>query len=218
MSAPITDAALLDALRWRCAVKKFDPQAKIPPAQWEALEESLRLSPSAFGLQAWSFIVINDPALRAAVREQAAYNRPCVTEASHLVALAYRHDVGAREIDAHLEVAARIRNLTPEAVANSRAGMLRLVTSIFDKSQVNAWASRQVYIAMGVLLASAALLRIDACPLEGIDPPALDRVLGLPPDNLKTLAMVALGYRAADDTYSAQPKVRFPREAVFRYL
>lgn len=218
MPQPISEAVLLDALNWRCAVKKFDTSRSIPPATWEALEEALRLSPSSFGLQHWKFIVVDDPAIRQALREEGAYGQAAVSEASRLVVLCYQKDLGAKHIDAHLEVMKRVRGLTAEAVAGSRAGMLRLVTTIFDNAQVNCWSSRQVYIAFGVLMTSAALLGIDACPIEGIDPAEVDRILNLTDKGVSSLALCALGYRAAEDGYSKQPKVRFDRADVIEHV
>ena len=60
-----TPDKLLAALRWRYATKRFDPARKIPAATWDAIEESLVLTPSSFGLQPWKFIVIQDPLIRA---------------------------------------------------------------------------------------------------------------------------------------------------------
>lgn len=61
---PLAPDALLDALQWRYATKKFDPSRTIPRDLWTPLEQSLILSPSSFGLQPWKFLVITDPAVR----------------------------------------------------------------------------------------------------------------------------------------------------------
>ena len=65
MNAAATPEGLLSSLRWRVATKKFDPSKKLSEAQWNALEEALVLAPSSYGLQAWKFFVVDDPALRA---------------------------------------------------------------------------------------------------------------------------------------------------------
>lgn len=218
MPDPISEAVLLDAMNWRCAVKKFDTARKIPPATWDTLEEAMRLSPSSFGLQPWKFIVVDDPEVRQKLRDEGAYGQAAVSEASHLVVLCYQKDLGAKHIDAHLDVMKRVRGISPESADRSRAGMLHLVTSIFDKAQVNCWSSRQVYIAFGVLMTSAAMLGIDACPIEGIDPADVDRILNLADKGVTSLALCALGYRAAEDGYSKQPKVRFDRADVIEHV
>jgi nitroreductase len=71
------------------------------------------------------------------------------------------------------------------------------------------WAARQAYIALGNLMTSAALLCVDACPMEGFVPAEYDRVLGLENSGYASVVCCALGYRAADDKYASLPKVRF---------
>ncbi len=75
---------------------------------------------------------------------------------------------------------------------------------------IKEWAARQTYIAFGNLLTSAAVLGLDACPIEGLEPAKYDEILGLPAQGYATLAVCALGYRAADDKYATAKKVRFP--------
>jgi len=74
-----------------------------------------------------------------------------------------------------------------------------------------AWAAKQAYIALGFTLAAAAIERVDASPMEGFDPAALDRVLRLNEDNLSSVVIAALGYRdTAEDRMANMPKVRRP--------
>jgi nitroreductase len=84
-----------------------------------------------------------------------------------------------------------------------------------DAATRKAWAARQVYIALGNFLNSAALLGIDACPMEGIQPDKYDEILGLDRQGLSAVVVAAAGYRAAEDKYAALKKVRFPKEEVF---
>jgi len=65
---------------------------------------------------------------------------------------------------------------------------------------------------MGTLLTSAAVLNIDTCPMEGIDPRRYDELLGLGKKGFKTYGAVALGYRSENDKYANKPKVRFPKD------
>src|SRR3990167_3911277 len=59
---------LLDALHWRYATKVFDTARAISVADWQALEDSLVLTPSSYGLQPYRFIVVTDPVLKAQLR------------------------------------------------------------------------------------------------------------------------------------------------------
>lgn len=217
MPPALTETALIDAMRWRYATKKFDPTRRIPPAQWEAIEEALRLSPSSFGMQPWKFLVINDPATRATIRTL-AWNQAQATDASHLVVLAYKRNFGEREIDAFLPLAAKARKLPPESVQAYRAKVVGLLFAANPGRHIDVWTSRQVYLALGVLLASAAAMGIDACPMEGFEPAKVDAALGLEARGLASVVLCALGYRAEDDRYALNPKVRFAREEVVEHI
>jgi nitroreductase len=65
---PLAPGSLDAALNWRYAVKAFDASRPIEPTTWAALENSLVMSPSSYGLQPWKFLVISDGALRAELR------------------------------------------------------------------------------------------------------------------------------------------------------
>jgi nitroreductase/dihydropteridine reductase len=77
-----------------------------------------------------------------------------------------------------------------------------------------AWMDRQVYLALGTLLLGAGALGIDACPIEGFSPEAVDEALGLKAKGLRSRVMVALGYRSEDDFNARLPKSRLPESAV----
>jgi nitroreductase len=206
----IPSSQLLDALRWRYATKAFDPNRKIPADTWSALEESLVLSPSSFGLQPYRFLVINDPAMRERLLPH-AWGQRQVVDASHFVVLASRTQVTEAEIDTFIARIARARGVAPESLASYRGMMTGTLLSDGFKPLVPHWTTRQAYIALGNLLTSAALLGIDACPMEGFVPAEFDQVLGLPAQGLAAVVCCALGYRHADDKYAVAPKVRFPK-------
>jgi nitroreductase len=87
-----------------------------------------------------------------------------------------------------------------------------MVGSLFkgrDAAARATWAAHQIYIALGNFLTSAALLGIDACPMEGIDPVNYDEILGLGALGLGTVVVATAGYRAATDKNAALKKVRF---------
>lgn len=60
---------LIKTLEWRYATKIFNPDRQIPAEDWEALLESLHLSPSSLGLQMWKFLDVQDPSVRSRLRE-----------------------------------------------------------------------------------------------------------------------------------------------------
>lgn len=207
-----TPDQMLSALRWRYATKQFDASRKIPAAAWDAIEESLVLAPSSFGLQPWKFIVVENPELRAKLQAE-AWNQTQVTEASHFVVLTARTDVTDGDIETWIARMCEAQGTTSDAVAPLK-GMISGFAARMSVEERQAWNIRQVYIALGQLMTTAAALGIDTCPMEGINAAGFDTILGLENSGHATAVACALGYRSADDKYAARPKARFERAKV----
>ena len=207
---PMTTADLLAALNFRYATKSFDPARKIDPATWADIEASLVLTPSSFGLQPWKFLVVDSPDLREKLKA-ASWGQPQLTDASHIVVLTARTDLSQADIDSWVGRLSEVQGTPLEALAGL-SGMISSFSAAMDAPAKQAWNTRQVYIALGQLMTSAAVLGIDACPLEGISPSAYDEILGLNGSGYATAVACALGYRAADDKYASMAKARFPAE------
>ena len=209
----LSGASLIQQLNWRYATKKFDPSKKLSPADWAVLEESLILTASSYGLQPWKFIIVTDPALKTALRP-ASWNQAQVEDCSHLVVFAAKQDITEADVDRFVARIAAVRGVTPESLAGYRGYMVGDLVKGPRHAVIKEWAARQTYIAMGNLLTSAALLGIDACPFEGIEPEKYDEILGLAGTGYATVAACPVGFRAVDDKYASVPKVRFAPEDV----
>lgn len=203
---------LISQLNWRYATKQFDPVRKISPEDWAALEEALVLSPSSFGLQPWKFVIVTDQAVKETLVEASCGQR-APADCSHHVVFAIKKNLGAADVETFVDRIEAVRNTSRASLAGFRASMLDFVTNSRN-GDINHWAARQTYIALGNFLTSAALLGIDVCPMEGIDRSRYDALLGLDQQGLTTVVVAAAGYRAATDKYAALKKVRFPKEAV----
>jgi nitroreductase len=213
MSRAMNSTELLATLNWRYATKRFDPAQRIDAATWDALEESLVLTPSSYGLQPWKFLVITDPALRAQLQPR-SWNQTQVTECSHYVVFLGRTGLDTADIDRLIQSTATVRGVPAESIAGYRTMMIGDLIKGPRSQVITEWATRQVYIALGQFMASCAMLRVDACPMEGIDPAAYDEILGLAGSGYATRVACAAGYRAAGDKYATAKKVRFPRSEV----
>jgi nitroreductase len=110
-----TPDQVIQQLNWRYATKQFDPDRTLPDEIWSALEQSLVLAPSSFGLQPWKFFVVRNPALRQQLREH-AWGQAQVTDASRLVVLAIKKDIGAPEVDQFVERMATVRQVPAETL------------------------------------------------------------------------------------------------------
>jgi nitroreductase len=204
---PISPETVLGQLRWRYATKKFDPARKVPADVWSKLEQAAVLAPSSYGLQPWKFIVVTNPEVRKKLHP-ASYNQSQILDASHLVVFAAKNPPAPADVEAHIAQTARVRGLTPEALDGIKKMMLGSLSRMTE-SDAFVWASRQCYIALGVFLSTAALLGVDACPMEGFSNAQYDEILGLKAKGLSSVVIAAVGYRAADDPVAALAKSRF---------
>jgi nitroreductase len=197
---------IIESLKWRYACKKFDSTRKLDGETWAKLEEAMVLSASSFGLQPWKFVVVTDQAIKDQLPSQ-SWGQGQPAECSHLVVISRPLELKEADVDHYLKRIAEVRGTTVESLS-AYAGMMKgFVNGPADKAN---WMSAQCYIALGTLLTAAAALGVDACPMEGFDKAAYDRILGLTERGLASVVVCPLGYRAADDKYASTPKVRFP--------
>jgi len=205
---PVPPSQLIESLHWRYATKAFDPARKITPELWSALLQALVLSPSSFGLQPYRFLIIDSPAKRAELLPH-SWNQRQVVDASHYVVFTSRTTLARTDIDALIQRTAQVRGTPTEALKGYRDMMIGDLIEGARSHQIQHWASKQAYIALGNLMTSAAALGVDACPMEGLSPADYDRILGLVGSGYTTTVACALGHRASSDKYATLPKVRF---------
>ncbi|AFY72885.1 nitroreductase [Synechococcus sp. PCC 7502] len=213
----IGTSQLLESLKWRYATKKFDPNQVIPESKWEALSESLLLTPSSYGLQPWKFLVITNPEIKAQLKP-VSWNQSQVTDCSHFVVFTIKKNLTTDHVDSFIKRTAEVRGVAPESLSGYRNIIVSDVVNGPRSLTVNEWATRQVYIALGNFMTAAALVGVDTCPMEGIEPANYDKVLELPTKGYATVVACAAGYRASDDKYAELAKVRFPISDVIETL
>ena len=209
----LSPAELLTQLRWRYATKKFDPTQTIPAGVWAAVEEALVLTPSSFGLQPWRFVVVTDPQVRREL-VGASWGQTQPVDCSHHVVFAYRRDMSAADVDRLVHRTSEVRGMPVEALAGYQKVVLGSLKKATEAGWANEWSKWQSYIALGNLMTTAAVLGLDTCPMEGIEPARYDEILGLNGTGYATCVACAVGYRAADDKYATTPKVRYPASEV----
>jgi nitroreductase len=209
---PVAPETVLAQLGWRYATKKFDPAKKIAPALWAQLESAAIHAPSSYGLQPWKFVVVTDPEVRKRL-QAVSYGQSQIVDASHLVVFAARNPPTPGDVEAYVARIAQVRGAPVESLDGYRQMMLGSLGRM-DAAQAHRWAARQVYIALGFFLSAAAMLGVDACPMEGFQSDQYDAILGLKDRGLASVVVATAGYRAADDAYAAAPKVRFAADEV----
>lgn len=207
-----TDASsLIERLNWRYATKKMDPARKVPANKLERIIEAARLAPTSSGLQPFELLVVTDPAVRARI-QPIAWNQGQIVDSSHLLVFAAWDNYTAERINAMFDYTNEVRGFTNEGWENYRQQLLNAYPQ--RDPQVNfEHAARQAYIALSAALMASAYEGVDSTPMEGFDPNALDEILGLRARHLRSVAVLPLGYRLAEQDWLVNlPKVRRPRE------
>lgn len=213
----LTTTILLEALQHRYATKAFDAERHIDPDTWAALEASLVLSPSSYGLQPWKFLVVSNPALRAELRQH-SWNQSQITDASHLVVFLAKRRIDEADVEKLIAVTSSLRGVPIESLG-FYGDMIRKDLINGPRSQhIGQWSSNQVYIALGTFLTSAALLGVDTTPIEGFSPAEYDRVLGLEDSPYRSAVVAAAGYHSAEDKYASLAKVRYPASELIEHI
>ena len=209
--------SLIDDLHWRYATKIFDAGKTIPAETWKTLEESLVLTPSSYGLQPWTFLIVTDPKTKATLRPH-AWNQAQVTDCSHFVIFTSKTTVSPEFVDKNFARTSEVRGVPAVKLSAYREMILADLVRGARSHVVAEWAARQAYIALGQFMLACAVLRVDACPMEGFAPVEFDKILGLAERGLTATVCCAAGYRAETDKYATAPKVRFKPENVVEYI
>lgn len=203
----------IESLKWRYATKKYDSSKKVSDKDLETLKEAVQLSVSSMGLQPYKVFIIENPEIREQLKA-AAYNQTPITEASHLFVFANEVNIGKEEVDNYMHTISEVRNTEPENLKGFSDMITGSITSRSDE-QNNTWTSKQAYIALSTLINTAALLKIDATPMEGFDPEAFNKILGLNEMGLNAAVIATVGYRHPEDEMQHLKKVRKPKKELF---
>jgi nitroreductase len=183
----------LKAMQFRHACKTFDSQKKIPVEQFEEILESIRLSPSSFGMEPWRILVIRDERLRKALKAS-CWNQSQITDASELVIFTTDNDT-VRSDSTYVRTMFERRGMPSEAVDMYMGVYKNYLTSIEeDEVLLENWTAKQCYIALGNAMTCAAMMQIDSCPIEGFDKEEVEAILDLEYGH-SVAVMCAFGYR-----------------------
>ncbi|UMY65122.1 MULTISPECIES: NAD(P)H-dependent oxidoreductase [unclassified Flavobacterium] len=204
--------SLLTDLNWRYATKKYDPTRKITGQQLDTIIEAARLAPSSYGLQPYRVLAIGNQELKDKI-VPIAWNQQLVADCSHLLVFAawdgydsgriskiFDHTTDQRGIDRGMAF-----GLHTDAIVASQVAL--------DHDSAFVDTAKQACISLGMAIAQAAELRIDNSPLGGFNNDELDKLLDLPAKGLKSVYLLALGYRQSQGDWLVNlKKVRTPKE------
>lgn len=198
---------------WRYATKKFDTTKKVSSKDLETLKEAVRLSVSSYGLQLYKVIIIEDEATKKKLVD-ACWGQKQIAEASHVFVFANFTNIEDKDIDSFIENTATTRDLNLEDLKGYGDFMKSKIITLPNEEKI-IWTSKQTYLALGNLLNVAAELKIDATPMEGFEPPKVNKILDLDKLGINASLVVPVGYRHEDDSYQHLKKVRKSTEELF---
>ncbi|MDE2416303.1 MAG: NAD(P)H-dependent oxidoreductase [Burkholderiales bacterium] len=202
---------LISKLQWRYAAKKMNPEKAVPQEKVERILEAIRLTATSSGLQPYEVIVVTNKEIREKIKP-IAWNQGQITDGSHLLVFAAWDNYTAERINGMFDLVNAQRGFTSEGWENYRKMLLSTYPERDAEVNFN-HAARQAYIGLGTALIAAAEEQVDATPMEGFDPKALDEILGLKARGLRSVAILPLGYREeAEDWLVNLKKVRRARE------
>ncbi len=209
--------SLIERLQWRYATKKMDPTKSVPLEKVEKILEAIRLTASSSGFQPYEILVITNKAIREKIKV-IAWDQAQIIDSSHLLVFAAWDTYTADRINQAFDMTEKIRNFKSEAGDIYRQKLLSTYPIKDAETNYN-HAAKQAYIGLGTALIAAAYEEVDCTPMEGFDPVALDEILGLKAKGLRSVVMLPLGYRNANEDWLINlKKVRKPKESLITWI
>lgn len=201
---------LIGALESRFTCKRYSPEGHIPDSAFTAILEAGRLSPSSFGLEPWKFLVIENKDLLGEILQ---VSWGAKRNADRTVVILAKRGVTI-ESDWFRDINGRIKGMAPadietlaERFDSFQKNDLHLLDS--DRSLFD-WASKQTYIVLANMLTAAAVMGVDATPVEGYNSDALTGLLAdrelLDPQEWGVSVLVQFGIH--DPSHRMHPKTR----------
>jgi len=207
---------IINALNWRYAVKRYK-NSPISELELNQILETIRLAPTSLGLQPFKVIRLQSPEKREACKPL-FNNQPQSVEASDILIFAAYTELSDQLIEEYILRIAQTRNKNVEELQGFQRTIQQFLKSM-NTEQFIEWAKKQTYIALGMAMSSAAMLRIDSTPMEGFKHTELDAFLDLPSQKLTSSVILALVKRDEDlDFLATSPKVRKSNLEMFEVI
>lgn len=209
--------SLIDTLQWRYATKKMDPTKSVPSEKVDKILEAIRLTASSSGLQPYEILVITNKDIREKIKP-IANNQSQITDCSHLLVFAAWDNYTADRINAAFDLTNKTRNIV---LADREVYRNKLLDGYPPRgAEINfIHTAKQAYIGLGTALIAAAEEGVDCTPMEGFNPAALDEILNLKEQSLRSVLLLPLGYRKADEDWLINlKKVRRSKESFIHWI
>ncbi len=197
---------LLEKLNWRYATKTFDISKKVSNQDIEFIKDAIRLSVSSYGLQLYKIIIIENNEIRNELRK-ASWDQPQITEASHLFVFCNYTNNYDRQVDQYIHRITEIQGSDFDTLQRYGTSIKENINKM-SANERKSWVEKQTYLALSNLLIACVELKIDACPMEGFDKQAYNKILGLDEVGLNASVIAPIGYRSTKDKTQHRKKIR----------
>lgn len=178
----------IESIKARRAIKHYDPAHKMSPQEERQLLELALLSPTAFNVQQWRFVVVRDKEVRKQIRA-VAWDQAQVTDASLLVVLCGNVKAWEQDPVRYWRNAPKpVQDFLVPAIDKYYAGRPEV-----QRDEV----MRSCGLAGQTLMLAAKAMGYDSCPMDGFDFEAVGKIINLPPDHLIAF-MIAIGKKTQD--------------------
>lgn len=197
---------IIENLKWRYATKKFDCDRVLEQEKIDILADAFNLTATSFGLQPLKLIIFKGKKLQADLVKH-SMDQEQVAQASHILIFCIDTTIDKAFIEAYFSRIKEIRNTSDTILKPFK----KYLIDDFEKQsqgEIEDWATKQAYLAMGNLLTVCAVEGIDSCPMEGFSPEKYDEIFNLKEKGLKSVLVMPIGYRADDDMFADFAKVR----------
>ena len=200
--------SFIDKLNERYATKAMNGEV-VPQEKIDTILEAIRLAPTSSGLQPFEVFVVTNAEIKASIKE-IAWNQEQVTDCSHLLVFAAWDNYTEDRINHMFDLTNEIRGFKNQGWEDYRKMLLSSYPQRDAETNFE-HAARQTYIAFMAAITQAAYEGVDNTPMEGFDPAALDKILGLREKGLRSTLLLPLGYKDVDkDWLASLVKVRKP--------
>jgi len=205
---------LIDKLNWRYATKIFDAHKKVSAHDLAFLKEAIRLSVSSYGLQLYKVLIIENDDIREELRKS-SWNQSQITDASHLFVFCNYTRNYDQHVDSYIRRIIELQGKSDDGLKQYGEFIKKTIAGMPTEER-KSWSEKQTYLALNNLLMACAELKIDACPMEGFDKQAYNRLLGLDELGLNASVIAPVGYRSNNDETQERQKVRKSMEELFQ--
>ncbi|WP_394678680.1 NAD(P)H-dependent oxidoreductase [uncultured Sphingobacterium sp.] len=205
--------SLIEDLNWRYATKKYNPDKKISQQDVQKIVEAARLAPSSYGIQPYKVFAIGNTALKNKIFE-IGWNQQIIKDCSHLLVFCAWDNYTAERVEGFFNYTSQVRETSKDAFGSATAG---IIASQVNMTPEEAFidTAKQACIGFAMAIAQAAELKIDNTPMGGFQNAAMDALLGLKEKGLKSVYMLALGYRSDEGDWLVNLKKVRTAEADF---